>query len=59
MNQEYFCAPRSGKLLHQLPTGVTFAYDLCLGHSRDRWKGHPKEHSSENGIHHELKYGVP
>ena len=24
-----FCGPWSGKLVHELPRGVTFAYDLC------------------------------
>ena len=39
MKRQRFCGPRSGKLVCQLPGGVTFAYDLCLGRSRDRQKG--------------------
>ena len=39
MKHQQFCRPRSGKLVFQLPGGVTFAYDLHLGRSRDRWKG--------------------
>ena len=32
--QKYF-EPQSGKLFRQLPRGITLAYDLCLGHSRE------------------------
>ena len=31
--------PRLGKLVHQLPGVVTFAYDLCFRHVIARWKG--------------------
>ena len=39
MKHQQLCGPQSGKLVFQLPGGVTFAYDLCLGRSRDHWKG--------------------
>ena len=38
MKHQPFYLPRSGKLVTQLPGGITFAYDLRLGHLRDRWK---------------------
>ena len=33
------CGPRLGKLVHQLPEAVTFAYDLRFRCVIDRWKG--------------------
>jgi hypothetical protein len=33
------CRPRLGKLVHQLPGVVTFAYDLRFRRMIDRWKG--------------------
>jgi hypothetical protein len=33
------CGPRLGKLVHQLPGVVTFAYDLRFRHVIARWKG--------------------
>ena len=44
MKRQQFYLPRSGKLVTQLPGGITFAYDLCLGHLRDRWKGPAKDY---------------
>ena len=41
--------PQGGKLVHQLLEGVTFAYDLYLGCSRDHWKGISKEYNSKIG----------
>ena len=49
MKRQQFCGSRSGKLVRQLPEGVTFAYDLRLGRSRDRWKGLAEEYNSETG----------
>ena len=49
MKRQQFCGPRSGKLVFQLPEGVTFAYDICLGHLRDCWKGLAKEYNSGIG----------
>ena len=43
MKHQKFCEPRSGKLLFQLLGGITFVYDLRLGHLRDRWKGIAKD----------------
>jgi hypothetical protein len=33
------CGPHLGKLVHQLPGVVTFAYDLCFRRMIARWKG--------------------
>jgi hypothetical protein len=33
------CGPRLGKLVHQLPGVVNFAYDLCFRHVIACWKG--------------------
>jgi hypothetical protein len=33
------CGPRLGKLVHQLPGVVTFAYDLRFRRVIARWKG--------------------
>ena len=35
--------PRLGKLVHQLPGVVTFAYDLRFRRVIDRWKGIAEE----------------
>jgi hypothetical protein len=41
--------PHLGKLIHQLPGGVTFAYDLRFRHTIARWKGIIEEiHFGEN-----------
>jgi hypothetical protein len=37
------CGPRLGKLVHQLPGVVTFAYDLRFTSMIARWKGIIKE----------------
>jgi hypothetical protein len=37
------CGPRLGKLVHQLPGVVTFAYDLRFRRMIARWKGIIKE----------------
>ena len=47
MKHQPFYLPRSGKLVTQLPRGITFAYDLHLGRSRDRWKGPAKDYNVE------------
>ena len=39
MKRQKSCGPRLGKLVHQLPGVITFAYDLHLGRMIDRWKG--------------------
>jgi hypothetical protein len=39
MKRQNSCGPRLGKLVHQLPGVVTFAYDLRFRHMIARWKG--------------------
>jgi hypothetical protein len=39
MKRQKSCGPRLDKLVHQLPGGVTFAYDLCFRCVIARWKG--------------------
>ena len=43
MKHQKSCGPRLGKLVHQLPGVITFAYDLCFRHMIARWKGIVKE----------------
>ena len=44
MKRQQFYLPQGGKLVTQLPRGITFAYDLRLVHLRDRWKGPAEEY---------------
>jgi hypothetical protein len=39
MKRQKSCGPRLGKLVHQLPGVVTFAYDLRFRCTIARWKG--------------------
>jgi hypothetical protein len=39
MKRQKSCGPRLGKLVHQLPGVVTFAYDLRFRRMIARWKG--------------------
>jgi hypothetical protein len=39
MKRQKSCGPRLGKLVHQLPGVVTFAYDLCFRRMIACWKG--------------------
>ena len=39
MKRQKSCGPRLGKLVHQLPEVVTFAYDLRFRRVIARWKG--------------------
>jgi hypothetical protein len=39
MKRQNSCGPRLGKLVHQLPGVVTFAYNLCFRRMIARWKG--------------------
>jgi hypothetical protein len=39
MKRQKSCGPRLGKLVHQLPGLVTFAYDLRFRHVIAHWKG--------------------
>jgi hypothetical protein len=43
MKHQKSCGPRLGKLVHQLPGVVTFAYDLHFRRMIARWKGIIKE----------------
>jgi hypothetical protein len=43
MKRQKSCGPRLGKLVHQLPRVVTFAYDLCFRSVIAHWKGIVKE----------------
>ena len=45
MKHKHFSKPQSGKLVRQLPRGVSFVYDLCFGDSRYCWKSVTKEHN--------------
>jgi hypothetical protein len=38
MKRQKSCGPRLGKLVHQLPGVVTFAYNLRFRHMIARWK---------------------
>ena len=42
-----FCDPRGGNLVSQPPGGVTFSYDLSLGHLRHHWKCVDEDNNSE------------
>jgi hypothetical protein len=39
MKRQKSCGPHLGKLVHQLPRVVTFAYDLYFRRMIARWKG--------------------
>jgi hypothetical protein len=39
MKHQKSCGPRLGKLVHQLPRVVTFAYDIHFRYMIARWKG--------------------
>jgi hypothetical protein len=39
MKRQKSCGPHLGKLVHQLPGVVTFAYDLRFRRMIARWKG--------------------
>jgi hypothetical protein len=39
MKRQKSCGPRLGKLVHQLPGVVTFAYDLSFRRTISHWKG--------------------
>ena len=58
MRCRQFGTPRSGNLVCQILGSVTFAYDVCLCHSRDHWKGLIKEKNNgiENTIHTDMTY---
>ena len=39
MKRKNLCGPRFGKLVHQFPGVITFAYDLCFRCTIAHWKG--------------------
>jgi hypothetical protein len=39
MKRQKTCGPHLGKLVHQLPVIVTFAYDIHFRRMIDHWKG--------------------
>jgi hypothetical protein len=39
MKRQKSCGPHLGKLVHQLPGVITFAYDLYFRRMIARWKG--------------------
>jgi hypothetical protein len=43
MKRQKSCGPCLGKLVHQLPGVVTFAYDLCFRRMIAHWKGSVEE----------------
>jgi hypothetical protein len=45
MKRQKSCGPRWGKLVHQLPGVVTFAYDLHFRRTIARWKGLSEEYT--------------
>jgi hypothetical protein len=45
MKRQKSCGPRLGKLVHQLPGVVTFAYDLCFRRTIAHWKGLSEEYT--------------
>jgi hypothetical protein len=46
MKRQKSCGPRLGKLVHQLPGVVTFAYDLCFRRKIAHWKDISKDYNS-------------
>jgi hypothetical protein len=50
MKRQKSCGPRLGKLVHQLPGVVTFAYDLCFRRMIVRWKGIVEEINFDGSI---------
>jgi hypothetical protein len=58
MKYKQFYETQSGKLVHQLPEGIMFAYDLCLGRLKGHSKGITKVKNSENEPKHSFSYDV-
>ena len=59
MKCQYFCEPPIGKLVHQILSDVTFAYDVRLGCLRDHSKGFIKEKNIKNVLDNSFSYGTP
>lgn len=56
---QWFYEPWSSRLVRQLPRGITFPYDISLGHTKECWKFLTRKYNSEEGLHHAFGYGVP
>jgi hypothetical protein len=50
MKRQKSCGPRLGKLVHQLPGVVTFAYDLRFRHMIARWKDLSEAYNAQDAI---------
>jgi hypothetical protein len=50
MKRQKSCGPHLGKLVHQLPGVVTFAYDLRLGNTIARWKDLSEAYNARDKI---------
>jgi hypothetical protein len=59
MKRQKSCGPRLGKLVHQLPGVVTFAYDLRFRRMIACWKGIAEEIQFGGSIMREIKLWNP
>ena len=50
MKRQNSCGPRLGKLVHQLPGVITFAYNLRLGHMIAHWKDLSEDYNGREKI---------
>jgi hypothetical protein len=50
MKRQKSCGPRLGKLVHQLPGVVTFAYDLRFRRMIARWKDLSEAYNAQDKI---------
>jgi hypothetical protein len=50
MKRQKSCGPRLGKLVHQLPGVITFAYDLRFRRVIARWKDLSKAYNARDKI---------
>jgi hypothetical protein len=48
MKRQKSCGPRLGKLVHQLPGVITFAYDLRFRHMIARWKDLSEDYNARD-----------
>jgi hypothetical protein len=54
MKHQKSCRPRLGKLVHQLPDVITFAYDFHFRHTIAYWKDLSEEYKSVQKFHDEI-----
>jgi len=50
MKRQKSCGPHLGKLLHQLPGVVAFAYNLCFGRMIAHWKDLSEAYNARDKI---------